>query len=1333
SNTINSNSSAVFRGITPILKSDVVFLADDSINTENYRTNVIMQGNFNPATGEYDPLWNGGTDIIMYDNGTNGDSVPGDHIWTYKTRLKVSSSDTYQWWIGYPVSQYLKSGNDLRVLNVDTIYVKSVLPDVTSPRLSSVSAIDNTHLSVVFNEQIDKLTAENIQNYRVAYATDTLAVLAATLDVDNRTVYLTSSGQTENRMYTLIVSNVKDISGNIINSFNQLQFTGKAALDNISPRIESVLSADYQNINITFSEKIEPQSAQSVLNYFIYNSLNISDTLHIIQCNLDADGKTVHIKTLNQSEKVYKIVINNIKDLAVPANVISSNSSDTFAGKVQVLKTTVTFVADDSINTGYNSSSILMQASFDTSTGKYDRFWATKNINIFMNDSGIDGDQTANDHKWTYRTELEINHDAVFQWWVGTKSSGWLKNCDTFVVANTNPITVTVRWVDNLKPSLSEVNSIDINHISLKFTESVDRTTAENINNYSVSGLTIRSAALLSDKITVVLTSSNQTHNLLYTLVVNNVKDINNNAVLLNSQKTFYGMGGNDTIPPSIIRVNSIDSKTVSIVFSEFLNSVSALNINNYSINGLSVISSVLQSDSVTVILTTDQQTGGYNYKVTVSNVSDSSGNSITSEIGYFIGLPLPSAQITFMADDASNIGSYVTSVRIKGTFNSAGEYSQNWNNNIKITLYDDGINGGDTLANDHIWTYKTNLLVDTLNTFNWSVETLSNTFVYPGQQFNVLDTSYITVRFEFPNRTVPRIVSVSAVENAKVSVIFNKIVTKSTAENIVNYDITYDGTNKLSVLSSTLSPVDNKTVYLITSVMNSQKNYTIKINNITDGSGNVIPLNSSFNFNGVDIVDAEPPAIVSAIAIDKNNVRLIFTENISVESGRNISNYQIYETGNPSQILNIISVSINSLNEKEVVICTADQTNLISYTLKLNNIKDRAVPSNTIISNSSIKFTGMGSVSRALITFIVDDTLNTGNYKTQLFVRGSFNSVTGEYSENSLTSIQLYDNSSNGDIISGDHKFSRSLYFNVDPDKIFIWNVVDSPTQFLASNNFRVSNSTNQNLTVILPSRLSPSNPSVTINGGADTSANPLILLTLSVSNANEMQISENIGFAGAVWEQYVPAKQFILSLVDGLKTVYVRYRNTVNMTYSSIVSDQIRLDIPPVSPSNVRLESSDDGIIKLQWDKSTTLIDSYLIFSDMGSGVVNFDTPVARVSSTLSSWQSPRFGNNLDVKFVVRAARSDGTSDGNIQEFKITAQLPGDFNSDGNVDIMDLTNLAKSYGKTAVDPNWESQYIKFKLDPNTSFISKNDVDYFVQKFRRILASPLNLAPKVQ
>ena len=83
--------------------------------------------------------------------------------------------------------------------------------DETAPKISSVVAKSATSVEVLFNEALDKASAETVGNYTI---NNDISVSAAALGEDNKTVTLTTSALTGGVTNELVVNGVKDLAGN---------------------------------------------------------------------------------------------------------------------------------------------------------------------------------------------------------------------------------------------------------------------------------------------------------------------------------------------------------------------------------------------------------------------------------------------------------------------------------------------------------------------------------------------------------------------------------------------------------------------------------------------------------------------------------------------------------------------------------------------------------------------------------------------------------------------------------------------------------------------------------------------------------------------------------------------------------------------------------------------------------------------------------------------------------------------------------------------------------------------------------------------------------------
>jgi hypothetical protein len=200
---------------------------------------------------------------------------------------------------------------------------------------------------------------------------------------------------------------------------------------------------------------------------------------------------------------------------------------------------------------------------------------------------------------------------------------------------------------DTTAPGISSVTAVDSTHFNARFSEMLDRTSAETESNYAVTTtaapqtpLTIVNASLLNDSRTVVITTSAMTSTG-YTLTVANLADRNGNTMSSPVERTFSGSDDPDETAPEIVmaapsrnETNVVTTAPIEIQFSEpvpsdVFNAAFTLTTNN----GVEVPVLVTSTDGV---LYTVQPTAPLveqsEYTVTISGLADNSGNPMAAD-----------------------------------------------------------------------------------------------------------------------------------------------------------------------------------------------------------------------------------------------------------------------------------------------------------------------------------------------------------------------------------------------------------------------------------------------------------------------------------------------------------------------------------------------------------------------------------------------------------------------------------------------------------------------------------------------------------------------------
>lgn len=469
--------------------------------------------------------------------------------------------------------------------------------DSTSPQVVSASAPTDRSVDVVFDEPVDLLTAETVSNYSI---TPALNITGAVLRADGKTVRLTVDVQTKGQNYTVTVNNVRDISANAMTTAGTAAFTG---VDTTPPAVVSATPVTDTTVNIRFNEPIEAATAETPANYAISPALVVTAVV------LQADGVTVQLTTAVQADGTgYTVTVANVHDLS--SNAISDSNTASFTGidttppQVVSASTVNDTTVDILFNEPVNSETAQDAANYGISP-------ALAVSNAVLQADGRTVRLTTARQSWqtTYNVTVSIVTDTSGN-----------------VISGSN--TASFSGVDTTAPRVVSATPVNETTVDVLFSEGVDAATSQIPANYSLSpGLAVSGVVLQADGETVRLTTSIQTFNTNYTVAVTNVHDLAGNTISANNTATFTGV---DTAAPSVTAGTALDYRTIDITFSEKVDAASAQNSANYTIiPALAVNGAVLQPDGVTVRLTTDPQTGGTIYTVTVTEVKDIAGNAI--------------------------------------------------------------------------------------------------------------------------------------------------------------------------------------------------------------------------------------------------------------------------------------------------------------------------------------------------------------------------------------------------------------------------------------------------------------------------------------------------------------------------------------------------------------------------------------------------------------------------------------------------------------------------------------------------------------------------------
>lgn len=504
----------------------------------------------------------------------------------------------------------------------------------------SVVALSNNELEITFNRRLDKESAENIENYIID---NDLEIINAVLHGNDKVVTLVTENQTPGTVYRLEISNLKDISGNMID-YHSTYFVGKPK--DTTPLTYTVRSGK-DSIIITFNKKVDKKTAEDVFNYELDSSLG-----YAAKATLDTDdtGRIVTLLTKpQQNGKQYSITVRNVRDLA--GNTISTDDKvakkyfigfgDSDSGSLNLLAmnasdmSTIDIFFDKELTDDELKAlevSILTEDGYEYETPKgmeYKKYFLANKSTV----------------RAQFRTSDSSNPE-IFK--SGRIYEIRVSNIDRLYESNNSNIKmISGTNLKNEAPYITDVYAVNSTAIEISFSEPVKGISPA---QFTINGVKITDVSVTSDEITtkatLYLNSStplkDYTEYKLYAR--SGIKDAAGyNSIDTSGSKAYYEFEGTSikNQPPYVEDVNVIDQYTVAVTFNEpiKLSTSSGFSIRRTSGGGPSIVVSqvVLSEDKTTATIYLNSSNGAlssnYEYTMTIStNVKDLQDLSIDSD-----------------------------------------------------------------------------------------------------------------------------------------------------------------------------------------------------------------------------------------------------------------------------------------------------------------------------------------------------------------------------------------------------------------------------------------------------------------------------------------------------------------------------------------------------------------------------------------------------------------------------------------------------------------------------------------------------------------------------
>lgn len=411
-------------------------------------------------------------------------------------------------------------------------------------------------------------------------------------------------------------------------------------------------------------------------------------------------------------------------------------------------------------------------------------------------------------------------------------------------------------YIDNLAPKVTNVKSLDDQNFEITFDESIDVTTAQNTNNYTISNLGNPSQVLVLGSNKVKLTFNNAAPTGNYTLSSINIADVKGNVQTSASSFNFF-------------HIKSYIAQKGDVVINEIMAAPQS--------------SATLNQEYIELYNTTEKYIiiTGWKYKDASTSIATFSADTLAPK----------SYRIICKTADVPLFTVYGKTLGI-----SPWPTLNNDNDDLSLTSVEgnliDAVSYQDTWYRDS--NKKTGYALELINptspcggAFNWTASTASLNGT-PGTQNAVYDPTYI-------DNVAPRLIGVKILSNTQVQVDFDKLISASMLTDVNNYSIN-NGIGKPNAVSLNGTGANSVILDLNTAILPNTENL-LTVTNLANCGGVLIDA----NYHTAWVILTEP--------IKPNDI--LITEILFNPNKDGVDFVEIYNNSN--RILNLNELSISN------------------------------------------------------------------------------------------------------------------------------------------------------------------------------------------------------------------------------------------------------------------------------------------------------------------------------------------------------------------------------------------------------------------------------------
>ncbi len=527
-------------------------------------------------------------DSAFYNLDTYQDDTKKNGGWSLEKRFPTLTCTSVNNWLA---SEATAGGTPGSINSVFT-----TTPDTNNPLLEQALIITSTQLKITFSEAMNESSLiAATYNLEPPNTVQAITVADDALSVEVTFDQPLVAGEN----YQLTIENATDCIGNLLEE-NVIDF----AYDVEAPQLQEIIFTSTTEMDLTFDEALLADSANNVLNYLLNDAIR-PGTANLISPQQVALSFNDPYNLASEQ----KLSINNLADLN--GNIINPAEDKTFTFANQI--DTVTVLGENQITIKFSA---IPEKTSAENLANYQLDQSANPVAIFSDD------------------EDERTYNLVFANNFENNTAYQLYVKDIYMDSGERIATPAYSFLyDDEAPSITNIRVVNGTHIFVEFNEPLDPVTAAVLINYEVNkSIGFPESLIIENDSAVSLFFNNSfVQNELYTLEINNVKDIYGNTMLNEKEQFVY-----DPEAPMVENVQLIYPNQMLLTFSEDLQPGPAQNNTNYLLNNVSIPGAVISlmpyNASVIQILFESLQ-DDFTYTLNIKNLADANGNVIPQNI----------------------------------------------------------------------------------------------------------------------------------------------------------------------------------------------------------------------------------------------------------------------------------------------------------------------------------------------------------------------------------------------------------------------------------------------------------------------------------------------------------------------------------------------------------------------------------------------------------------------------------------------------------------------------------------------------------------------------